>query len=59
MPTFGNDDLRIRRPDLWIATRKSVEAEMIAAGWNKHAKKFNEVALRRATARFKREVRGG
>ena len=33
---------------LWYKCRDQAAAQMIEEGWNKHARKFNEVRMRRA-----------
>lgn len=33
---------------LWYACRAAVAAQMIAEGWNRHARKFQDVQRRRA-----------
>ena len=39
-------------PRRWQNCLKTVSDEMIASGWNKHAKKFTEVKIRKARKLF-------
>ena len=48
MPCSGATPLEQRFPRLWEKARRLVANEMLANGWNKHAKKFTEVQLRKA-----------
>lgn len=45
MPTFGCER-DVRR---WTACLNEAGAAMLAAGWNKHARKFMEVRQRKAS----------
>lgn len=45
MPTFGSYE---RDPRLWQSCLDTVKRDMLAAGWNKHARKFWEVQHRKA-----------
>jgi hypothetical protein len=35
-------------PRRWEACRRAAAAQMVAEGWNQHARKFHDVMLRRA-----------
>jgi hypothetical protein len=48
MPCSGITSIQDRFPRLWEKARQLVAKEMLASGWNKHAKKFTEVQLRKA-----------
>ena len=45
MPTFGCSQIDVH---LWTNCLAEVSDAMLAAGWNKHARKFTEVRLRKA-----------
>jgi hypothetical protein len=36
----------------WLACRKAIETQMVAEGWNRHARKFHEVQTRRAVRMY-------
>lgn len=40
-------------PRRWEACRRQVAADMVAAGWSRHAGKFCEVQMRRALRLFR------
>lgn len=52
MPCFGYSSFWNANPRLWEKCRNQVAAEMIASGWNKHARKFGEVQFKKATRLF-------
>lgn len=47
MPCFGLTNYRDTRR--WLKCREAAARQMIAEGWNKHARKFSTVQLKRAT----------
>lgn len=58
MPTCGGySNPGDENPRRWSALRKKVEAEMVAAGWNPKAGKFNEVARRKQLQAWRRVTR--
>jgi len=38
----------------WLKCRKDAAEKMLAEGWNKHARKFHEVNLRRAAQLYRK-----
>lgn len=46
MPSWGNIDYR--DTSRWIECMRKASLTMVAEGWNKHAKKFHQVQLKRA-----------
>ncbi len=52
MPTSFIESLSSRYPRLWAKILNQVRIEMLEQGWNKHARKFDEVLMRKAHKRL-------
>lgn len=52
MPGFGMSAWRDSK--LWLKCRLAAADAMIAEGWNKHAKKFHTVQMRRAAQLYRK-----
>ena len=52
MPTLVSGTPNDIDPKKWQKCLRSVNDELIAFGWNKHAKKFTEVKIRKARKLF-------
>jgi hypothetical protein len=52
MPTSGLITLQDKFPRIWSKALRLVSKEMLANGWNKYAKKFTEVQIRKARKLF-------
>lgn len=52
MPTSACAKLWEADPRRWERLRSEVAAEMVAAGWSRHAGKFNQVMMRKAMKRW-------
>jgi len=48
MPTSYSPHPQDIDPRRWRACLRQAEADMLAAGWNRHARKFVDVHLRKA-----------
>lgn len=48
MPYFHIATLEERYPREWDFVKNKILIEMISQGWNKHAKKFTEVLMKKA-----------
>lgn len=57
MPTGGYfpQHPQDQNPRLWASIRKQVEADMVKAGWNPKAGKFDEVARRKTHQAWRRK----
>lgn len=51
MPYFGGKEWRDTKR--WLACQAAAAKAMITEGWNKHAKKFRTVQLRRAVQLYR------
>ncbi len=52
MPYAGMPDYR--DSSRWLKCRNLAEQAMLAEGWNRHAKKFHTVQMRRAVQLYKK-----
>lgn len=52
MPSIYN--ISYRDTALWLKCRALAAKSMIAEGWNKHAKKFHAVQMRRAVQLYRK-----
>jgi hypothetical protein len=52
MPCYGFISKQQQYPRQWEECQRKVAKQMIDAGWNKHARKFDEVLKRKANKLF-------